>query len=90
MKILRSIYALLALILVSMTFSRIRNSRSRGCQCKATEYCGLGDKCHPRTKKGGACSGGNQYFQTCEVGTTCQENPTTKKFRCADSANKTK
>ncbi len=79
MKILKSIYALLALILVSMTFSKIRNSRSKECKCNPTEFC-INNKCHPRIKKGGLCPG--EGAPNCELATKCKENPKTHKWEC--------
>ncbi len=83
MKLLRSIYALLALILVNMTFSR----RTRGnCPCDANHYCDVGNKCQPKHKKGEACTlstaQGGTSVENCAPGTSCKKNPVTGKLRC--------
>ena len=85
MKILRSIYALLALILVNMTYSMLK--RTHDCShCKASEYCDVGNTCHAKHKKGEACTKsraqGGTSVENCVDGTSCKENPVTHKLRC--------
>ena len=82
MKITRFIYAFLAFMLVNLTFSKLANSRRTGCSCKADEYCDIANACHKRTAKGGACSELANTVNTCAVGTSCKQNPVTKKYRC--------